>query len=145
MSRQANTSPIIIAMDFPDKSQALNLLDSIDPSQAQIKIGKEMFTRYGPTLINEIHQRGFKVFLDLKFHDIPNQVAGACRAAADLGVWMTNVHASGGLRMLEAAVDALQAYGDKRPMLLGVTVLTSMSQEDTQQLGWQQSPEEIVL
>ena len=101
----------------------------------RLKVGKEMFTLFGPQLVKDIHDRGFDLFLDLKFHDIPNTVAKAVAAAAELGVWMTNVHASGGLAMMEAAKKALLPYGDKAPMLIAVTVLTSMSDDDLKLLG----------
>ena len=127
-------SPVIVALDFDDDKALLHLVDQLDPSLCRVKIGKEVFTHFGPTLVSAVVDRGFDVFLDLKFHDIPNTVAKAVRAAADLGVWMVNVHALGGLPMMEAAVNAL-ADLDKKPHLIAVTVLTSMSNETLQQLG----------
>ncbi|ABE55041.1 orotidine-5'-phosphate decarboxylase [Shewanella denitrificans OS217] len=130
-----NTNPILVALDFDDKAAALRLIDQLDPSLCRLKVGKEMFTLFGPQLVRDIHDRGFDLFLDLKFHDIPNTVAKAVSAAAELGVWMTNVHASGGLAMMQAAKKALEPYGDKAPLLIAVTVLTSMSDEDLALLG----------
>ncbi|MGI2135337.1 orotidine-5'-phosphate decarboxylase [Shewanella baltica] len=129
------TKPILVALDYDNKNHALQLIDQLDPNMCRLKVGKEMFTLFGPQLVKDIHDRGFDLFLDLKFHDIPNTVAKAVAAAAELGVWMTNVHASGGLAMMEAAKKALLPYGDKAPMLIAVTVLTSMSDEDLKQLG----------
>lgn len=128
-------SPIIVALDFDNKNQALNLVDKIDPAMCRLKVGKEMFTLFGPQLIKEINQRGFDIFLDLKFHDIPNTVAKAVAASAELGVWMVNVHASGGIAMMDAARKALITYGDNAPILIAVTLLTSMNDLDLQRLG----------
>ncbi|WMB75132.1 orotidine-5'-phosphate decarboxylase [Shewanella oncorhynchi] len=129
------TKPILVALDYDNKNHALQLIDKLDPNMCRLKVGKEMFTLFGPQLVKDIHDRGFDLFLDLKFHDIPNTVAKAVAAAAELGVWMTNVHASGGLAMMEAAKKALLPYGDKAPMLIAVTVLTSMSDDDLKLLG----------
>ncbi|GIU09260.1 orotidine-5'-phosphate decarboxylase [Shewanella glacialipiscicola] len=129
------TKPILVALDYDNKNHALQLIDRLDPNMCRLKIGKEMFTLFGPQLVKDIHDRGFDLFLDLKFHDIPNTVAKAVAAAAELGVWMTNVHASGGLAMMEAAKKALLPYGDKAPLLIAVTVLTSMSDADLKLLG----------
>lgn len=126
---------ILVALDFDDKHAALQLVDQLDPSMCRLKVGKEMFTLFGPEFIKALHERDFEVFLDLKFHDIPNTVAKAVTAAAELGVWMTNVHASGGLAMMQAAKKALIPYGDKAPMLIAVTVLTSMSDEELKLIG----------
>ncbi|MPY23795.1 orotidine-5'-phosphate decarboxylase [Shewanella psychropiezotolerans] len=126
---------ILVALDFDDKHAALQLVDQLDPSMCRLKVGKEMFTLFGPEFIKALHERDFEVFLDLKFHDIPNTVAKAVTAAAELGVWMTNVHASGGLAMMQAAKKALEPFGDKAPMLIAVTVLTSMSDEDLKLIG----------
>lgn len=123
-----NTTPVIVALDYSDEKQALSFVDRIDPCSCQLKVGKEMFTLFGPQFVQALHQRGFKVFLDLKFHDIPNTTAKAVAAAAELGVWMVNVHASGGMRMMQAARDALLPYANEKPLLIGVTVLTSMEQ-----------------
>ncbi|CAM3965745.1 MULTISPECIES: orotidine-5'-phosphate decarboxylase [Shewanella] len=130
-----SNKPIIVALDYDNKSEALQLIDQLDPNMCRLKIGKEMFTLFGPELVKEIHSRDFDLFLDLKFHDIPNTVAKAVTAAAELGVWMTNVHASGGLAMMQAAREALLPYGDKAPLLIAVTVLTSMSDEELALLG----------
>ena len=129
------TKPILVALDYDNKNHALQLIDQLDPNMCRLKVGKEMFTLFGPQLVKDIHDRGFDLFLDLKFHDIPNTVAKAVAAAAELGVWMTNVHASGGLAMMEAAKKALVPYGKDAPMLIAVTVLTSMSDDDLQLLG----------
>lgn len=130
----ATDSPLIIALDYADLSSALSLADALDPARCRVKIGKELFTRVGPQAIDALHRRGFEVFLDLKFHDIPNTVAGAVEAAADQGVWMVNVHASGGRRMMEASVERLAQRGLKTH-LIAVTVLTSMSDEELQETG----------
>ncbi|MDF7671347.1 orotidine-5'-phosphate decarboxylase [Orbaceae bacterium ESL0721] len=134
------SSPIIVAIDFADTNSAWNFIDCIDPADCRLKIGKELFTHAGPTFIKKIQQKGFDVFLDLKFHDIPNTVAKAVAAAADLGVWMTNVHASGGARMMTAAKEALEPYGKDAPLLIAVTVLTSMEASDLQDIGITASP-----
>lgn len=130
-----NTKPILVALDYDNKAAALSLIDKLDPKLCRLKIGKEMFTLFGPQLVREIHERDFELFLDLKFHDIPNTVAKAVAATAELGVWMTNVHASGGLAMMQAAKKALLPYGKDAPLLIAVTVLTSMSDEDLALLG----------
>ncbi|ACJ29235.1 Orotidine 5`-phosphate decarboxylase [Shewanella piezotolerans WP3] len=127
--------PILVALDYDNRNDALQLIDKLDPNMCRLKVGKEMFTLFGPQIVTDIHSRGFDLFLDLKFHDIPNTVAKAVSAAAELGVWMTNVHASGGLAMMEAAKRALEQYGDKAPLLIAVTVLTSMSDDELQLLG----------
>ena len=136
---------IIVALDFNDKNTALALIDKLDPSMCRLKVGKEMFTLFGPQLVKDINQRGFDLFLDLKFHDIPNTVAKAVTATAELGVWMTNVHASGGMAMMEAARKALLPYGDNAPMLIAVTVLTSMSNSDLNLIGIESSAKDQVL
>ncbi|WP_341503769.1 orotidine-5'-phosphate decarboxylase [Gallaecimonas sp. GXIMD4217] len=128
-------SPVIVALDFADKAKALALVDRLEPSACRLKVGKEMFTLFGPDFVRELVARGFDVFLDLKFHDIPNTVAKAVAAAAELGVWMVNVHASGGSCMMKAAKEALATYGDKAPLLIAVTVLTSMTDEELAELG----------
>ncbi|HEY0962629.1 MAG TPA: orotidine-5'-phosphate decarboxylase [Pseudomonadales bacterium] len=134
---------IIVALDFPESASTLRMLDALDPTLCRVKVGKELFTRCGPELVRQIHARGFEVFLDLKFHDIPNTVAGAVSAAVELGVWMVNVHASGGRAMLEAARKAL---GSSRSTLLtAVTVLTSLTAEDLQAVGITSTPEQQVL
>ncbi len=140
-----NSNPIIVALDFDQQSSALNLVSQLDPSMCRLKVGKEMFTLFGPEFVKELHRRGFDVFLDLKFHDIPNTVAKAVKAAADLGVWMVNVHASGGSKMMNAAREALQSYGSNKPALIAVTVLTSMERSDLTELGIHLTPAEQVL
>ncbi len=135
---------VIVSLDFPDGKEALDLCKKLDPASCKIKIGKELFTRAGPALVEKLISSDFDVFLDLKYHDIPNTVASACRAAADLGVWMLNVHASGGKVMMEAANEALDKTSHK-PLLIAVTVLTSMSQEDLAGLGITKSVEDQVM
>ncbi|WP_447072848.1 orotidine-5'-phosphate decarboxylase [Shewanella indica] len=137
-------TPIVVALDFDNKFKALQLIDKLDPSMCRLKVGKEMFTLFGPQLVKGIHDRGFELFLDLKFHDIPNTVAKAVAAAAEMGVWMVNVHASGGLAMMEAARRALLPYGDNAPLLIAVTVLTSMSDDELKLIGVEGSAEEQV-
>lgn len=136
-------SPVIVAIDYPEKESALALIRQLDPALCRVKIGKEMFTRFGPALVESCMNLGFDVFLDLKFHDIPNTVAGACRSGADLGVWMMNVHASGGRRMMEAAREAVDK-ADNSPLLIAVTILTSLSEEELREIGYQGSAEENV-
>ena len=136
-------SPVIVALDYPSEGQALELANTLSPKLCRLKVGKELFTRCGPALVDKLQALGFEVFLDLKFHDIPNTVAGAVRAAANLGVWMVNVHASGGRRMMEAAAEALVQF-NAPPKLIAVTVLTSMSDEDLQELGYSQGAAERV-
>lgn len=128
------SSPVIVALDYPDAAQALAMAKQLDPAKVRVKVGKEIFTRSGPAVVESLHKLGFEVFLDLKFHDIPNTVAGAVAAAADMGVWMVNVHASGGQRMMEGAANAI-ANRAQRPHLIAVTVLTSMDDSDLQQVG----------
>lgn len=128
-------TPVIVALDFPKVSAALAIADQLDPAKCRLKVGKELFTSSGPAAVEQLHQRGFEVFLDLKFHDIPNTTASAVRAAAELGVWMVNVHAGGGRRMMEACSETLQAHQGHRPLLIAVTVLTSLEQEDLQEVG----------
>ena len=135
---------VVVALDFDNKNEALSFVDKIQPSDCRLKVGKEMFTHFGPEFVKELVNRGFDVFLDLKFHDIPNTVAKAVAAAADLGVWMVNVHASGALKMMEKAREALLPYGDKAPLLIAVTVLTSMSEEDLVDIGITRTPAEQV-
>ncbi len=134
---------VIVALDFAEIVQALALVECLDPAQCRLKVGKELFTRSGPVLVETLQEKGFEVFLDLKFHDIPNTVAKACKAAADLGVWMVNVHAMGGRQMMEAAREAV-ASASHRPRLIAVTVLTSMGAADLAGIGLQGSPEDNV-
>lgn len=139
-----NDPKIIIALDYPQAASALELADRLDPTQCRLKVGKEMFTASGPALVEQLMKRGFEIFLDLKFHDIPNTTAQACKAAAGLGVWMVNVHALGGRKMMEAAREAV-ANCAHRPKLIAVTMLTSMAQEDLADLGIAATPAEMVL
>jgi len=141
---QLTDPKVVIALDYDNKQQALAFIEQLDPSTCRLKIGKEMFTHFGPEFVKLVVAKGFDVFLDLKFHDIPNTVAKAVKAAADLGVWMVNVHASGGRRMMEAAKAILEPYGDKAPLLIAVTVLTSMDQSDLAELGIELTPAEQV-
>lgn len=127
-------SRIVVAMDFNNIDSCIKLAQQLDPKTCRLKIGKELFTLCGPKVVEQVQQLGFDVFLDLKFHDIPATVAKAVKAAAHLGVWMVNVHASGGPRMMTEARDALASF-KQRPILIGVTVLTSMSQEELHQTG----------
>jgi orotidine-5'-phosphate decarboxylase len=136
-------SKIIVALDYPQAAPALDLASRLEPALCRLKVGKELFTAAGPQLVEALQQRGFEVFLDLKFHDIPNTTAQACKAAAALGVWMVNVHALGGRKMMEAAREALANHGH-RPKLIAVTILTSMAQEDLAGLGIQESPAQMV-
>jgi orotidine-5'-phosphate decarboxylase len=138
------TTPIIVALDYPLAPMALDLAQRLSPALCRLKVGKELFTSSGPAVVEKLQHMGFEVFLDLKFHDIPNTVAGAVRAAAQLGVWMVNVHACGGRRMMVAAAEAIAAYR-QRPFLIGVTVLTSMSDEDLLELGYSESSHEQVV
>ncbi|CTU73779.1 orotidine-5'-phosphate decarboxylase [Escherichia albertii] len=133
-------SPVVVALDYNNRDAALAFVDKIDPRDCRLKVGKEMFTLFGPQFVRELQQRGFDIFLDLKFHDIPNTAAHAVAAAADLGVWMVNVHASGGARMMTAAREALVPFGKDAPLLIAVTVLTSMEASDLADLGVTLSP-----
>lgn len=137
-------SPIVVAMDFDEPEACLRLASQLKPAQCRLKIGKELFTIAGPGLVEALMNKGFDVFLDLKYHDIPNTVAKSVKAAASLGVWMVNVHASGGPRMLDAAREAVEQSANK-PLLIAVTVLTSMTQDDLQAIGLNTPPQEQVL
>lgn len=128
-------SKLIVALDFNNQEDALNLIDKLNPASCALKIGSEMFTLFGANFIKLLVGRQFKIFLDLKFHDIPNTVAQACKACADLGVWMINVHALGGVKMMEAAKKAIEVYGNDRPLLIAVTVLTSFSEKELCKIG----------
>jgi orotidine-5'-phosphate decarboxylase len=136
-------SPVIVALDYADLAAVEAMADQLSPDQCRLKVGKELFTHCGPAVVRLLQDKGYEVFLDLKFHDIPNTVAGAVKAAADLGVWMVNVHASGGARMMEAAREALVNY-PAAPLLTAVTVLTSMEREDLQGIGLDREPIEQV-
>ncbi|SFC02483.1 orotidine-5'-phosphate decarboxylase [Marinospirillum celere] len=137
-------TPIIVALDVPSEAQALALADQLDPQLCRVKVGKELFTRCGPAILKQLHQRDFEVFLDLKFHDIPNTCAQAVLAAADQGVWMVNVHASGGLKMMQTAKELL-VKSNLQTHLIAVTVLTSMNAEELAALGVERSLEDQVL
>lgn len=134
---------IVIALDYAEPRLALELVERLEPSRCRLKVGKELFTRGGPQLVEKLRGKGYDIFLDLKFHDIPNTVAGACSAAADLGVWMVNVHALGGSRMMTAAREAL-AKSTHRPLLIAVTILTSMGEEDLRGIGLNGAPADNV-
>jgi len=136
--------PLIVALDFPDEEQALAMAAALDPALCRVKVGKELFTRCGPPIVRRLARDGFDVFLDLKVHDIPNTVAAACAAAADLGCWMINVHASGGRAMMEAAAERL-AKRSESPLLIAVTVLTSMDNSAVREIGFEMEPEELVV
>lgn len=135
---------VIVALDFPDAKSALGLAQRLDPALCKVKVGSELFTAAGPNLVEQLVARGFRVFLDLKYHDIPNTVASACRSAAALGVWMVNIHASGGKAMLEAAREAMPC-APAAPKLIAVTLLTSLGTEDLAAVGITGRPDEVVL
>jgi len=136
---------VVVALDFDKKGDALSFVDKVSPNDCRLKVGKEMFTYFGPDFVKQLTYKGFDVFLDLKFHDIPNTVAKAVTAAANLGVWMVNVHASGGSKMMKKAKSSLEQFGDKPPLLTAVTVLTSMSGKDLQDIGIDRTPAEQVI
>ncbi|MDO4249445.1 MAG: orotidine-5'-phosphate decarboxylase [Neisseria sp.] len=136
--------PVIVALDFANSQDTLSFVRRLDPTLCQLKIGKELFTATGRRLAEDLINQGFKLFLDLKYHDIPHTVAQACKVAAEMGVWMVDMHASGGRRMMEAAAEAVAGYAQK-PLLIGVTVLTSMEEADLAEIGWQVPVEELVL
>lgn len=135
---------IVVALDFDDVDRCLSLVNQLEPQQVRLKVGKELFATGGPQIVEQLVQREFSVFLDLKYHDIPNTVAKAITAASKLGVWMLNVHASGGLRMMTAAREAIEK-SENKPLLIGVTVLTSMTAEDLAESGVDVDPETQVL
>lgn len=134
---------ILVALDYAAAADALALVERLDPALCRLKVGKELFTAAGPQFVEQLQQRGFEVFLDLKFHDIPNTVAKACAAAASLGVWMVNVHAMGGRRMLEAAAESIARF-ETSPYLIAVTVLTSMEESDLADIGLHEPVEQVV-
>jgi len=142
-SGQPDRKRVIVALDYAVPAQALAMADRLDKDLCRVKVGKELFTRAGPALVEQLVGRGFDVFLDLKFHDIPNTVAAACAAAADLGVWMLNVHAQGGRRMLAAARESVESFSP-RPLLIAVTVLTSLSDEDLRETGYAEGTGQLV-
>lgn len=135
---------VIVALDFSSAEQALSLARKLDPTQCRVKVGKELFTRTGPALVEQLQQMDFELFLDLKYHDIPNTTAQACRAAAELGVWMVNVHALGGRRMMEAAREAV-ANSSHQPLLIAVTILTSLDGPELAEVGLAGEPLDNVL
>jgi len=137
-----DTKRVIVALDYPDQISALKMADQLDPQKCRVKVGKELFTRAGPAVVEALHGRGFEVFLDLKFHDIPNTVAKACESAAELGVWMVNVHSMGGVAMMEAARSVLSH--DDAPLLIAVTLLTSSGENELRALGIDQKPADFV-
>lgn len=136
---------IVVAMDYDNADQCLAMAKRLSPTDCRLKVGKELFTACGPKIVEQLMGLGFEIFLDLKFHDIPNTTNKAVKAAAELGVWMVNVHASGGERMMIAARDALESYSGARPLLIAVTVLTSMESNDLSAVGILSSPEEHVM
>ncbi|QBF27912.1 orotidine-5'-phosphate decarboxylase [Pseudomonas tructae] len=138
-------TPIIVALDFPTRDAALKLADQLDPALCRVKVGKELFTSSASGIVETLVEKGFEVFLDLKFHDIPNTTAMAVKAAAEMGVWMVNVHCSGGLRMMTACREVLAQRSGPQPLLIGVTVLTSMEREDLVVIGLDIEPQEQVL
>lgn len=140
-----HSKKILIALDYDDQQTALAFVKQLSPDTCRLKVGKEMFTFFGPNFVKELVDLGFDVFLDLKFHDIPNTVAKAVIAAAKMGVWMVNVHASGGFEMMHKAKQALVQFGDKAPLLIAVTVLTSMDEAELERLGINKSPQEQVM
>jgi orotidine-5'-phosphate decarboxylase len=137
---------VIVALDYPDADSAIAMAQRLDPAVSRVKVGKELFTRCGPSIVERLQGLGFELFLDLKFHDIPNTVAKACGVAAELGVWMVNVHASGGRRMMEAAREEVEkrSVGPTRTSLIAVTVLTSMERSDLAEMGLDIEPIEQV-
>ena len=143
-NKNSDDASVIVALDYPDAKSAMTLVDKLEPSLCKLKVGKELFTAEGPAFIRDLVKKDFKVFLDLKFHDIPNTVASACAVAADLGVWMMNVHASGGRKMMETAINRLASFSH-RPLLIGVTILTSLSEQEINEIGYSGTPEENVI
>ncbi|WP_372769627.1 orotidine-5'-phosphate decarboxylase [Pseudoalteromonas sp.] len=135
---------VLIALDYADEKSALDFVKRVSPKDCRLKVGKEMFTYFGPQFVKKLIDLGFDVFLDLKFHDIPNTVAKAVTAAAELGVWMVNVHASGGPEMMRKAKEALNKYGENAPLLIAVTILTSMDEDELKRLGVDKTPAEQV-
>jgi orotidine-5'-phosphate decarboxylase len=134
-----------VALDYQSSDQALAMANQLDPSRCRLKVGKELFTAAGPQLVEQLQKQGFEIFLDLKFHDIPNTVAKAVLAAARMGVWMVNVHASGGAEMMQTTRSALREKGGHQPLLIAVTVLTSMDAQGLKATGINQLPAERVL
>jgi orotidine-5'-phosphate decarboxylase len=139
------SSPIIVVLDYPNAASAWKLVNQLTPELCRLKVGKELFVAAGPDFVRQLVAKGFDVFLDLKFYDIPNTVAHACVAAANLGVWMINVHCSGGTKMMQAARQAIDQQAGHKPLLIGVTVLTSMVNDDLSECGVNKSTDEQVL
>ena len=135
-----NDPKVIVALDYPVGEGALAIAQKLDPALCRLKVGKELFTSEGPVIVDALHKLGFEIFLDLKFHDIPNTVAKAVNAAADMGVWMVNVHASGGRRMMDASREILEQRSGSVPRLIAVTVLTSMEEIDLEEVGLELKP-----
>ncbi|MBR6026529.1 MAG: orotidine-5'-phosphate decarboxylase [Neisseriaceae bacterium] len=140
----SNDSRVIVALDFPDEKNTLDFVRNLNPNLCRLKVGKELFTASGRSLVEKLMTQGFDIFLDLKYHDIPNTVAAACRTAAEMGIWLTDMHTMGGRRMMEAAANAVANY-QNRPKLIGVTVLTSMEQTDLAEIGINRPVDEMVL
>jgi orotidine-5'-phosphate decarboxylase len=145
LGKKVRDPKVIVALDFESKAEALALVDTLSPVECKLKVGKEMFTRFGPDFVKQLVSLNYDVFLDLKFHDIPNTVAKACKAAAELGIWMVNVHASGGVEMMKAAKQAIHTSTHPNTLLTAVTVLTSMDQKQLSDIVSQTTPEQQVL
>ncbi|MDX1352239.1 MAG: orotidine-5'-phosphate decarboxylase [Thiomicrorhabdus sp.] len=151
MSPQLTTIPndpkVLVALDFANTNDALTFVATLDSRACRLKVGKELFAVAGPEFVKNLVSQGFDVFLDLKYHDIPNTVAKAVQAAARMGVWMVNVHALGGRKMMQAAKQALAELEDvkQKPLLIAVTILTSMEQQDLEEIGLQGTPKENVI
>ena len=137
-------SKVIVALDYNDENKALEFVDKVSADLCRLKVGNELFTTAGPKFVAKLVDKGFKVFLDLKYHDIPNTVSRACEAAADLGVWLVDIHTSGGPVMMSAAAEALSKYRE-RPYLIGVTVLTSMDSAQLSSIGVVAEPKDQVI
>ena len=140
---KTDPKPVIVALDFAGEQDTLAFVRRLDPALCRLKVGKELFTATDRALVEKLVNQGFDVFLDLKYHDIPNTVAQACKVAAQMGVWLVDMHAGGGRRMMEAAANAVANFS-RRPQLLGVTVLTSMTEEDLRELGFDLSAPQLV-
>ena len=136
------TNRIIIPLDM-EYTSAVSIADKLDPNICRLKVGNQLFTSSGPKIVKTLHDKGFEIFLDLKFHDIPNTVYESVRSAANLGVWMINVHASGGSKMLDASKKALEGF-DKPPLLIGVTILTSISEEILKEIGFNNLDKQVM-
>ena len=136
------TNRIIIPLDM-EYTSAVSIADKLDPNICRLKVGNQLFTSSGPKIVKTLHDKGFEIFLDLKFHDIPNTVYESVRSAANLGVWMINVHASGGSKMLDASKKALEGF-DKPPLLVGVTILTSISEEILTEIGFNNLDKQVM-